>query len=80
MTEIKTHFDRPTQVMFYDLDAEDYVGGIAYGSEIICGECGGIVCIKELIEDVREQAPDKVPIKKLSWVNISEEIMGEEDA
>ena len=76
----KTYFERPTQVMFYDLDAEDYVGGIAYGSEIICGECGGIVDIDELIEDVREQAPEKDPIKRLSWVSISEEIMGEEDA
>ena len=76
----KTYFERPTQVMFYDLDAEDYVGGIAYGFEIICGECGGIVDTVELIEDVREQAPDKAPIKELSWVNISGEIMGEEDA
>ena len=76
----KTYFERPTQVMFYDLDAKDYVGGIAYGFEIICGECGGIVDTVELIEDVREQAPDKAPIKELSWVNISEEIMGEEDA
>jgi hypothetical protein len=76
----KNYFECPTQVMFYDLDTEDYVGGIAYGSEIICGECGGIIYIDELIEDVREQAPDKAPIKELSWVNISKEIMGEEDA
>lgn len=43
-------FKRPTQVAFWDVDGNHYIGGIAYGTEIICGCCGGVVEIAEIYE------------------------------
>lgn len=43
-------FERPTQVAFWEVEQERYVGGIAYGAEIICGCCGGVVEIAEVYE------------------------------
>lgn len=43
-------FKSPTQVAFWDVDGDHYIGGIAYGTEIICGCCGGIVEIAEVYE------------------------------
>lgn len=43
-------FERPTQVAFWEVEQERYVGGIAYGTEIICGCCGGVVEIAEVYE------------------------------
>lgn len=43
-------FERPTQVAFWDVDGDHYIGGIAYGTEIICGCCGGVVEIAEVYE------------------------------
>lgn len=41
-------FERPTQVAFWDMMQDRYLGGIAYDTEIICGCCGGIVEIVEV--------------------------------
>ena len=38
----KKYYNKPTQVKFYDVDNDLWVGGIAYHDEIICGCCGGI--------------------------------------
>ena len=72
---MKTYFDEPTQVKFYDYDNDRYLGGIAYHDEIICGECGGIVEISDLFDD----APDGVePIHIYDcWVDINEAIIGD---
>ena len=43
-------FERPTQVAFWDMMQDRYLGGIAYDTEIICGCCGGIVEIVEVYE------------------------------
>lgn len=68
------HYDCPTQVKFYDVDGDHYVGGIAYGNCIICGCCGGIFEIAEVIE----YAPEDVePIIELEWIDIANEIAGE---
>lgn len=50
------NFKRPTQVAFWESEQERYIGGIAYGTEIICGCCGGIV----EVEEVYEFAPEGV--------------------
>lgn len=69
-----THFDYPTQVKFWDDFGECWLGGIGYDDVIICGCCGGEVKIKEIYG----RAPKEVvePIQVHSWVNISNEIMG----
>lgn len=71
------HFDTPTQVAFVDEwndndepDMDMVIGGIAYGTEIICGECGSIVDL----EDVAALYIFGY------WVTISEEILGDEQA
>ena len=43
-------FKKPTQVAFWDVDGSHYTGGIAYGTEIICGCCGAIIEIEEVYE------------------------------
>lgn len=35
---MKKYYEIPTQILFYE-DGE-WLGGIAYKDEIICGECG----------------------------------------
>ena len=74
--KVYTTFDTPTQLKFWEVGGDDYIGGIGYGNEIICGCCGGIVDPKE----VYEFAPDDVvPIVVYEdyWVDISNEIMGD---
>lgn len=69
------HFEAPTQVAFVDEwndndepDMDMVIGGIAYGNEIICGECGSIVDL----EDVAALYIFN------DWVTISEEILGDD--
>ena len=66
-------YNVPTQVKFKtsaDVAGDDevkWLGGIAYCDEVICGECGGIIECDNIEE-----------IVNLSWVDISNEIMGDE--
>ena len=48
-------FERPTQVAFWDVDGSHYVGGIAYGTEIICG-CYGGIAVEGLVGDETDKA------------------------
>lgn len=68
-------FEVPTQVKFYDADSGMFQGGIAYGDEIICGCCGGIFEVDEVIEGAKRAGVD-LDIRIMSWVDISEEILG----
>lgn len=70
---MKTYFEKPVQVAYWDVAGDHYVGGIAYHDEIICGCCGGVMEVEEVIEF----APEGVaPIVEYAiWVNVSEEIM-----
>lgn len=68
-------FDIPTQVHFFWHDDGDnsirVIGGIAYGNNIICGCCGGIIPLDD------ENVIDVVPYE--SWIDISESILGEDE-
>lgn len=70
-------FDRPTQVKFLDGDTENYIGGIAFEDKIICGCCGCIFEIDDLIEEADPTDPRPV-IVSLEWVDISNEIKGDD--
>lgn len=73
---MKTFYDAPTQVYFVDEDGV-WRGGIAYRDEIICGCCGGIYEIDEVIEFAPEYVQQ--PIHKYeNWVDLSDEIRGGE--
>lgn len=79
-------YDRPTQVKFLDMDADEVIwqGGIAFGANIICGECGGLFEIADIYADWDEVKDEykndgiESPIIPYSdWVDISAEILGE---
>lgn len=60
------YFERPTQVLFRDPDnTEEFISGIVYRDEIICGCCGGIFELNEV--------SDLLPI---DWIDISDSIRG----
>ena len=71
---MKTYYERPTQVMFIDEEGIEQFG-IAYLDEIICGCCGGIFSVEEVIDN----APDHIgkPIYEYpEWSNLADEIYG----
>ena len=73
---MKRFYDAPTQVYFVDEEGV-WRGGIAYRDEIICGCCGGVYEIAEVIEFAPEYV--QLPIHEYEfWNNISEEIKGGE--
>ena len=72
------NFERPTQVAFYNVEDRCYDAGIAYGDEIICMCCGGVIPIDELLDEVAEVEPGvKAVIIPLSWENLREECLGD---
>jgi hypothetical protein len=71
-------FDVPTQVAFWDVDGDHYIGGIAYGDEIICGCCGGVVEIAEVCEFAPEGIEPIVIYNE--WVDLSGDILEADEA
>lgn len=72
MTNRFTKFDQPTQVAFWDSENDCYLGGIAFGTNVICGCCGSVIPIDEIYEF----APSSIePIKDYGWVDMSNEIL-----
>ena len=79
------YFEKPTQVRFWESAELDYVGGIAYRDEIICGCCGCTLSIEEIYEHAEcdRENGDNAPaeedvIQELSWISINVEIAGED--
>ena len=69
------YFETPTQIAFVDEWTEDgepdmeyVIGGIAFGSVIICGECGSVI-------DLEDAAALYI---FGDWITISEEILGDD--
>lgn len=76
MSKVKNYYDFPTQVRFYDVDGDHYLGGIAYQDVIICGCCGGTIEISEIIENTPKQF---IPIRDLDWEGIAVVISPDEE-
>ena len=75
----KTYFDRPTQVVFADPDNPgDWLVGIAYRDEIICGCCGGVFNIDDVIEMATEDGVHCAIYEYPEWNDIADEIVGGE--
>ena len=71
------YFDVPTQVVFYDVDSDCWKSGIAWGENIICACCGGVI----EIDEIYEFAPTEIaqPIFPYHhWCDITEDIIGGE--
>lgn len=66
----------PLRLFFWDTADKDYVGGIAYRNEVICGCCGSIFEISDLLDDAEEDGVQAIYEYKL-WVDLSEMIAGE---
>ena len=70
------YFETPVQVMFHDVDNPgSWRAGIAYKNEIICGCCGGVFEISDIIEF--SDGVVKCPIYFYDcWDDLTDEIMG----
>ena len=79
---MKTYYDVPTQVVFYDGGEDsqhpEFCSGIAYKNEIICGCCGGVDEISEVIEDAKADGIKTAIYDYEHWNDIREEIIGGE--
>lgn len=77
-------FDVPAQVKWFDYDYDDgyntdlensgaWAYGIAFGSNIICACCGGIIPISEIYEFAPSELKD--PVRPLEyWVDFTDVI------
>lgn len=80
------YFEKPTQIKFWDIQPQDYVGGIGYHDEVICGECGHVMKINDIYDEVAEAAeagepaPDlnEVIMEYATWVPLNQEITGDD--
>lgn len=71
---MKYNFDIPKQVMFWDYFEEKYCFGIGYKDVIICGCCGSIFEINDVLENTPEDHVAIYPYE--TWVDLSYEIYG----
>ena len=63
------------QVMFYD--GEGMCAGIMMGDKVVCGCCGGIIDVEDIIENAKIDGVE-TPIKMFNyWVDFSDEIKGD---
>ena len=75
----KTYFNRPTQVVFADPDNPgEWLAGIAYKDVIICGCCGGIFEIADVVDCAREDGINWAIHEYHEWNDIADEIVGGE--
>ena len=76
---MKTYYEKPTQVVFADPDNPgEWLAGIAYRDEIICGCCGGVFSIEDVIEMAREDDIKCAIHEYADWLDIANEISGGE--
>lgn len=71
-------FENPKQVKFWDSADEDYCSGIAYHDEIICGCCGSVFEIKDIIDEAAEDGIENAIIPFGFWVDLTAEIAGDQ--
>jgi hypothetical protein len=65
------------QVKFWD--GEGWCAGILIGRRIICACCGGIFDVDEILENAREDGIENPIVPFNTWVDISDEIWGDEE-
>ena len=65
------------QVKFYD--GEGMSAGIMVGNKIVCGCCGALLEVDDIIEDAREDGVTNPILMYTYWVDLSDEIRGDND-
>lgn len=78
MRKVITYFENPMQVMFADPDnCDEWLYGIGYKDEIICGCCGAVFKTKSICERVPEY--NVFPIRPYAdWDDLTDAIYGGE--
>ena len=73
----KSYFNNPTQVVFADPDNPGvWISGIAYRDEIICGCCGGIFNIGDVIDMAREDGVHCAIYEYHEWNDLTDSVVG----
>ena len=76
---MKNYFETPKQVIFADPENPgDWLAGIAFRNSIICGCCGGVFDIDEVIEVATEDGIKCAIHEYHEWNDIADEIVGGE--
>ena len=65
------------QVKFWD--GENWCAGFMVGRRLMCGCCGGIFDVDEVLENGREEGIDNPIHVFQTWVDVSDEIWGDDD-
>lgn len=65
----------PHQVLFWD--GEGYCAGIQYQNLIICGCCGGVFDIDEVVDSANDSGVYAIKAYD-TWVDLSDEIKGDD--
>jgi hypothetical protein len=76
---MKSYFEKPVQVKFYNPEDGRWLGGIAIRESVICCECGQELSIYDIFRKEKPNEPDPEDrIIELKWISISDEILGDE--
>ena len=76
---MKYYFETPAQVVFHDPDNPgSWLSGIAYRDVIICGCCGGVFEIADVVDCAKEDAIKNAIHKYYDWTDLADEITGGE--
>ena len=68
-------FEEPKQVRWYDGDSGEYATGIAFGENIICSCCGGLMSFEEIYEAADEDNVQGIFVYN-DWANLTDGIIG----
>ena len=71
------YYSHPVQVRYWNSFYQKYLGAIAYHDFLICGHCGEINLITDIIDAAANDGKNQDDaIIELDWLNISGNILG----
>ena len=72
------YYGTPCQVRFFEAADCLYRGGIAYHNVVICGCCGAVLLIDDIVKDAEKYNIHwDDAIVELEWIDIDKAIKGE---
>lgn len=74
--EIYKNSSFAVQVKFWD--GENWCAGFMVGRRLVCGCCGGIFDVDEILDNGREESVENPIFIYNTWVDVSDEIKGDE--
>lgn len=73
--DFKLYYECPMQVKFWEPEVNGYMGGIAYRDEVICGCCGGVFLIANIVCNTPKGTTPIIAYE--NWIDIEHEIVEE---